>query len=211
MVAQDASTVRSPPVGAAVCGPDDHALLPLAAHRDRAARSPARHRRPPDAARTRQSPARDLYLQLYRPILPARAFAKSALVPMSRSRRAMRSHQDLRAPGLGVESLRAWRSMRPRMPISWRSMRHIFQPAHHLDGFRRGTLLRKSCMSSHSSAPHLDRRLIERAHRLGSAAEVAKLLRTSSCRIARGQGLRGCSAAAPPPSGRRPDRRRCTG
>jgi LysR family cys regulon transcriptional activator len=45
-------------------------------------------------------------------------------------------------------------------------------------GFRRGTLLRKYMYDfAQLLAPHLDRRLIERAHRLGSAEEVAELFK----------------------------------
>src|SRR5262249_16495253 len=43
-------------------------------------------------------------------------------------------------------------------------------------GFRRGTLLRKYMYEfAQLLAPHLDRRLVERAHRAGSAAEVESL------------------------------------
>jgi len=43
-------------------------------------------------------------------------------------------------------------------------------------GFRRGTLLRKYMYEfAQLLAPHLDRRLVDRAHRAGSAAEVAGL------------------------------------
>jgi LysR family cys regulon transcriptional activator len=45
-------------------------------------------------------------------------------------------------------------------------------------GFRRGTLLRKYMFDfAQSLAPHLDRRLIERAHRMNTAAEVAELFK----------------------------------
>ena len=53
---------------------------------------------------------------------------------------------------------------------------HMF-PAHTTwIGFRRGTLLRKYMYEfAQLLAPHLDRRLVDRAHRAGSAAEVAGL------------------------------------
>jgi LysR family transcriptional regulator, cys regulon transcriptional activator len=53
---------------------------------------------------------------------------------------------------------------------------HLF-PAHTTwIGFRRGTLLRKYMYEfAQLLAPHLDRRLVERAHRAESAAEVAGL------------------------------------
>ena len=53
---------------------------------------------------------------------------------------------------------------------------HLF-PAHVTwIGFRRGTLLRKYMYDfSQLLAPHLDRRLVERAHRAGSAEEVAQM------------------------------------
>ena len=53
---------------------------------------------------------------------------------------------------------------------------HLF-PAHTTwIGFRRGTLLRKYMYEfAQLLAPHLDRRLIERAHRAGTAEEVARM------------------------------------
>jgi LysR family transcriptional regulator, cys regulon transcriptional activator len=45
-------------------------------------------------------------------------------------------------------------------------------------GFRRGTLLRKYMYDfAQLLAPHLDRRLVERAHRMASAEEVAELFK----------------------------------
>jgi LysR family cys regulon transcriptional activator len=45
-------------------------------------------------------------------------------------------------------------------------------------GFRRGTLLRKYMYDfSQLLAPHLDRRLVERAHRMTSSDEVADLFK----------------------------------
>jgi len=53
---------------------------------------------------------------------------------------------------------------------------HLFHPHTTWIGFRRGTLLRKYMYEfAQLLAPHLDRRLIERAHRLDSAPEVAEL------------------------------------
>jgi LysR family transcriptional regulator, cys regulon transcriptional activator len=53
---------------------------------------------------------------------------------------------------------------------------HLF-PAHTTwIGFRRGTLLRKYMYEfAQLLAPHLDRRLVDRAHRAGTTAEVARL------------------------------------
>jgi LysR family cys regulon transcriptional activator len=45
-------------------------------------------------------------------------------------------------------------------------------------GFRRGTLLRKYMYDfAQLLAPHLDRRLVERAHRMTSSEEVAELFK----------------------------------
>jgi len=53
---------------------------------------------------------------------------------------------------------------------------HLFQPHVTWIGFRRGTLLRKYMYEfAQLLAPHLERRLIERAHRLDSPAAVAAL------------------------------------
>jgi LysR family cys regulon transcriptional activator len=53
---------------------------------------------------------------------------------------------------------------------------HLFNAHTTWIGFRRGTLLRKYMYEfAQLLAPHLDRRLVDRAHRLGSADEVAKL------------------------------------
>ena len=53
---------------------------------------------------------------------------------------------------------------------------HLFAPHVTWIGFRRGVLLRKYMYDFvQLLAPHLDRRLVERAHRLGSSAEVAAL------------------------------------
>ena len=53
---------------------------------------------------------------------------------------------------------------------------HLFAAHTTWIGFRRGTVLRKYMYEfAQLLAPHLDRRLIERAHRAGSAAEVAAL------------------------------------
>jgi LysR family transcriptional regulator, cys regulon transcriptional activator len=53
---------------------------------------------------------------------------------------------------------------------------HLFAPHVTWIGFRRGVLLRKYMYDfMQLLAPHLDRRLVERAHRLDSSAEVAAL------------------------------------
>ena len=53
---------------------------------------------------------------------------------------------------------------------------HLFAPHVTWIGFRRGVLLRKYMYDfMQLLAPHLDRRLVERAHRAGSSAEVAGL------------------------------------
>ena len=53
---------------------------------------------------------------------------------------------------------------------------HLFSAHTTWIGFRRGTLLRKYMYDfAHSLAPHLDRRLIDRAHRAATAEEVAAL------------------------------------
>ncbi len=55
---------------------------------------------------------------------------------------------------------------------------HLFPGHTTWIGFRRGTLLRKYMYDfAHLLAPHLDRRLVERAHRMTSAAEVATLFK----------------------------------
>jgi len=53
---------------------------------------------------------------------------------------------------------------------------HLFAAHTTWLGFRRGTLLRKYMYDfAQLLAPHLERRLVERAHRASSAAEVAQL------------------------------------
>jgi LysR family cys regulon transcriptional activator len=55
---------------------------------------------------------------------------------------------------------------------------HLFTPHVTWIGFRRGTLLRRYMYDFvQLLAPHLDRRLVERAHRAGSPAEVAELVK----------------------------------
>jgi LysR family cys regulon transcriptional activator len=54
---------------------------------------------------------------------------------------------------------------------------HLFAAHTTWIGFRRGTLLRKYMYDfAQLLAPHLDRRLVERAHRAASAEEVAQML-----------------------------------
>ena len=53
--------------------------------------------------------------------------------------------------------------------------RHLFSAHTTWLGFRRGTLLRKYMLDfAHLLAPHLDRRLIDRAHRAANSAEIAR-------------------------------------
>jgi LysR family cys regulon transcriptional activator len=53
---------------------------------------------------------------------------------------------------------------------------HVFAAHTTWLGFRRGTLLRRYMYDfAQLLAPHLDRRLVDRAHRAASAAEVAQL------------------------------------
>ncbi|HVW67567.1 MAG TPA: HTH-type transcriptional regulator CysB, partial [Steroidobacteraceae bacterium] len=54
--------------------------------------------------------------------------------------------------------------------------RHLFARHTTWIGFRRGTLLRKYMYDfAQLLAPHLDRRLVDRAHRAADAAEVIQL------------------------------------
>ena len=53
---------------------------------------------------------------------------------------------------------------------------HLFAAHTTWIGFRRGTLLRKYMYDfAQLLAPHLDRRLVDRAHRAATAEEVAQL------------------------------------
>ncbi len=62
---------------------------------------------------------------------------------------------------------------------------HLFAAHTTWIGFRRGTLLRKYMYEfAQLLAPHLDRRLVERAHRAASAEEVARCLPIRCCRSA---------------------------
>ena len=64
---------------------------------------------------------------------------------------------------------------------------HLFQPHVTWIGFRRGMLLRKYMYDFvQLLAPHLDRRLVDRAHRLDSAAAVTALF--SETRVAAALG-----------------------
>ena len=55
---------------------------------------------------------------------------------------------------------------------------HLFAAHTTWIGFRRGTLLRKYMYDfAQLLAPHLDRRSVERAHRLTSAEEVADMFK----------------------------------
>jgi LysR family cys regulon transcriptional activator len=106
------------------------------------------------------------------------AFARSGLVPnvaiTARDADVIKTYVRL---GLGV-GIVASMAMDPREDVDLVALdaAHLFASHTTWIGFRRGTLLRKYMYEfAQLLAPHLDRRLVERAHRLSSAAEVAKL------------------------------------
>jgi LysR family cys regulon transcriptional activator len=106
------------------------------------------------------------------------AFAKSALVPnvaiTARDADVIKTYVRL---GLGV-GIVASMAIDPEQDSDLVALDagHLFQPHVTWIGFRRGTLLRKYMYEfAQLLAPHLDRRLIERAHRLDSPAAVAAL------------------------------------
>jgi LysR family cys regulon transcriptional activator len=106
------------------------------------------------------------------------AFAKSGLVPnvaiTARDADVIKTYVRL---GLGV-GIVASMAIDPAADADLVALdaSHLFNAHTTWIGFRRGTLLRKYMYEfAHLLAPHLDRRLVERAHRLGTAAEVAKL------------------------------------
>ena len=106
------------------------------------------------------------------------AFARSGLVPnvaiTARDADVIKTYVRL---GLGV-GIVASMAMDPREDADLVALdaAHLFAAHTTWIGFRRGTLLRKYMYEfAQLLAPHLDRRLVERAHRLSSAAEVAKL------------------------------------
>jgi LysR family transcriptional regulator, cys regulon transcriptional activator len=106
------------------------------------------------------------------------AFAKSGLVPnvaiTARDADVIKTYVRL---GLGV-GIVASMAIDPSEDADLVALdaSHLFNAHTTWIGFRRGTLLRKYMYEfAHLLAPHLDRRLVERAHRLASAAEVATL------------------------------------
>jgi LysR family cys regulon transcriptional activator len=106
------------------------------------------------------------------------AFAKSGLVPnvaiTARDADVIKTYVRL---GLGV-GIVASMAIDPSEDADLVALdaSHLFNAHTTWIGFRRGTLLRKYMYEfAHLLAPHLERRLVERAHRLASAAEVAKL------------------------------------
>jgi LysR family transcriptional regulator, cys regulon transcriptional activator len=106
------------------------------------------------------------------------AFAKSGLVPnvaiTARDADVIKTYVRL---GLGV-GIVASMAIDPSEDADLVALdaSHLFNAHTTWIGFRRGTLLRKYMYEfAHLLAPHLERRLVERAHRLASAAEVTKL------------------------------------
>jgi LysR family cys regulon transcriptional activator len=105
------------------------------------------------------------------------AFARAALVPnvaiTARDADVIQTYVRL---GLGV-GIVAHMAIDPRDPdLVAIDAEHLFAAHTTWLGFRRGTLLRRYMFEfAQLLAPHLDRRLVERAHRAGSADEVAGL------------------------------------
>lgn len=106
------------------------------------------------------------------------AFAKSGLVPnvaiTARDADVIKTYVRL---GLGVGIVASMAiDAREDADLVALDAAHLFSAHTTWIGFRRGTLLRKYMYEfTQLLAPHLDRRLVERAHRLTSAAEVTKL------------------------------------
>jgi LysR family transcriptional regulator, cys regulon transcriptional activator len=107
------------------------------------------------------------------------AFAKSGLAPdvaiTARDADVIKAYVRL---GLGV-GIVAEMAVDPREDPDLVAIdaSHLFLPHVTWIGFRRGVLLRKYMYEFiQLLAPHLDRRLVERAHRAASSAEVAQLL-----------------------------------
>src|SRR5450755_4228620 len=106
------------------------------------------------------------------------AFAKSGLVPnvaiTARDADVIKTYVRL---GLGVGIVASMAiDAREDADLVALDASHLFSAHTTWIGFRRGTLLRKYMYEfTQLLAPHLDRRLVERAHRLTSAAEVTKL------------------------------------
>jgi len=105
------------------------------------------------------------------------AFAKASLVPnvaiTARDADVIQTYVRL---GLGV-GIVAHMAIDPEDPdLVAVEAGHVFAAHTTWLGFRRGTLLRKYMYDfAQLLAPHLDRRLVERAHRAASAEEVAQL------------------------------------
>ena len=105
------------------------------------------------------------------------AFAKAALTPnvaiTARDADVIQTYVRL---GLGV-GIVAHMAIEERDPdLVAIDASHLFASHTTWIGFRRGELLRKYMYDfAQLLAPHLDRRLVERAHRAGSAEEVAQL------------------------------------
>ncbi len=105
------------------------------------------------------------------------AFAKAGLTPnvaiTARDADVIQTYVRL---GLGV-GIVAHMAVEPDDPdLIAVDAAHLFAPHVTWIGFRRGTLLRRYMFEfAQLLAPHLERRLIERAHRAASAAEVAEM------------------------------------
>ena len=105
------------------------------------------------------------------------AFARAGLVPnvaiTARDADVIQTYVRL---GLGV-GIVAHMAIDPEDPgLVAVDASHVFAAHTTWLGFRRGTLLRKYMYDfAQLLAPHLDRRLVDRAHRAASAAEVAQL------------------------------------
>jgi LysR family cys regulon transcriptional activator len=105
------------------------------------------------------------------------AFAKAALIPnvaiTARDADVIQTYVRL---GLGV-GIVAHMAIDPEDPdLVAVDASHVFAAHTTWLGFRRGTLLRKYMYDfAQLLAPHLDRRLVDRAHRAASAEEVAQL------------------------------------
>jgi LysR family cys regulon transcriptional activator len=106
------------------------------------------------------------------------AFAKSALVPnvaiTARDADVIKTYVRL---GLGVGIVASMAiDAREDADLIALDASHLFSAHTTWLGFQRGTLLRKYMYDfAHLLAPHLERRLVERAHRLTTAADVAQL------------------------------------
>ncbi len=106
------------------------------------------------------------------------AFARSSLVPnvaiTARDADVIKTYVRL---GLGVGIVASMAlDAREDQDLVALDAGHLFQPHVTWIGFRRGTLLRKYMFEfAQLLAPHLERRLVERAHRLDAPAAVAAL------------------------------------